>query len=71
MQKLKIPIQKLKPFWDKMSIVERNYRKEIRKIEEEMQKKFKNKDLEFFWVEGNSRNRNSEQSERDGFSSRY
>lgn len=52
MKKLKIPIEKLKPYWKEAWAAEGIYRKAIEKIEAKMQKKFKNRHISFFCVDG-------------------
>ena len=52
MKKLKIPIEKLKPFWEEMLVAKRIFRKSIAEIEAKMQKQFKCKDSEFVRGDG-------------------
>ena len=51
-QKIKIDIEKLKPYWKKARDAQTQYSVAIRKIEEEMQKEFNEPLLEFFFFEG-------------------
>ena len=52
MKKLKIKIKKLKPYWDRAKAETTEYFKKILKIQSKIQEEFKDKDIEFFWVDG-------------------
>ena len=52
MKKLKIKIKELKPYWDRAKTETTEYFKKILKIQSKIQEEFKDKDIEFFWVDG-------------------
>lgn len=45
-------IKKLRPYWVKLEKAESRFFKKVRNIEKEMQEDFNEKEIEFFWVDG-------------------
>lgn len=52
MTKLKIPIKKLRPYWERVWEEYNDFHIKMGKIEKEMQYEFGNKHIAFFWVDG-------------------
>lgn len=52
MKKLKIKPKKLVSYFKELEKAQSLFWKEMRRIEKKMQKRFKDKDIEFFWVDG-------------------
>ena len=52
MKKYKIKIKELLPYWKTMRRSMAKFHREINMIECKMQKRFEDKDLSFFWIDG-------------------
>ncbi|MBI4182281.1 MAG: hypothetical protein HY520_04925 [Candidatus Aenigmarchaeota archaeon] len=52
MKKLVIKPERLLPYWEKMRSAQTAFHRRLGAIEKEMQQKFGNTHLEFFWADG-------------------
>lgn len=52
MKKLKLSVKELSPYWEEYKKLHLKFSNDLNKIEKKMQVKFKNKNISFFWCDG-------------------